>query len=371
MRIGILTLNTHTNYGGILQAFALSRVLQSLGHEPKVIYLPVRRKLPAYKYPFVIAKRAILKLLGHQNRIFLEDYLNKVFLYSSKNTQLFIDKYIPNIVVHNYVELKECDWDSFVVGSDQVWRPLYMGKNIANAFLQFAKEWNIFRIAYAASFGVDTWEYTHEIDEKCGRLLRKFDAVSVREESGVRLCKEHWDVEAVHMIDPTFLLPLSVYESLMMDYPVGQTKGDLLCYILDKSSSKDAFVERVATMMNLVPFQTNSKYEEDTATLEECIQAPVEQWLYNFTNAKLIVTDSFHACAFSIMFNKPFVVIANKERGATRIKSLLKMFGLEKRMVSDKQPIDSTILEEDWNIINNKISQYRKSAFDYIEGVLN
>ncbi len=330
MKIGILTLPLHTNYGGILQAYALQTVLERIGHEVVVIDTPNVKSAPSL---FTLAKRLVKRLLGYRVGVFSEWKHNRVYPIISQHTQPFVDKYIHRRVVNSPNELRANEFDAIIVGSDQVWRPKYYGK-IEDAYLAFAKGWHIKRIAYAASFGTDDWEYTPEQTKTCGELLRMFDAVSVREASGVQLCKEHFGVEAQHVLDPTMLLAKEDYIRLVETADVPKSKGTLLNYILDDSPEKRALIEWVAKEKGLVPFRVNSRIEDHAAPLEERIQPPVEQWLRGFYDAEFVVTDSFHACVFSILFGKPFVVVGNKERGMARFESLLKMFGLEDRLVS-------------------------------------
>lgn len=329
MKIGILTLPLHTNYGGILQAYALQTVLERMGHEVVVIDTPNVKPNPSL---FTLSKRVVKRLLGKRVGVFSERYHNTTYPIISQYTQPFIDKYIHRKVVNSPEELQESDFDAIVVGSDQIWRPKYYGK-IENAYLAFAKGWHIKRIAYAASFGTDEWEYTEEQTKECGELLKKFDTVSVREASGVQLCKEHFGVEAKHVLDPTMLLTKEDYIRLIEAAGTPKSKGSLLNYILDETPEKCALIEKIAKGKNLKPFRVNSRVEDHTAPLEERIQPPVEQWLRGFYDAEFVVTDSFHACVFSILFGKPFIVVGNKVRGMARFESLLKMCGLEDRLI--------------------------------------
>lgn len=329
MKIGILTLPLHTNYGGILQAYALQTVLERMGHEVVVIDTPNVKAMPSF---LIVGKRITKRVLGKRVEIFLERRHNREYPIISQYTQPFIDKYIHRKVVNSPDELQESDFDAIVVGSDQVWRPKYYGK-IENAYLAFAKSWQIKRIAYAASYGTDEWEYTPEQTKRCGELLKKFDAVSVREASGVELCKAHFGVESLHVLDPTMLLDKEDYICLIEAAGTPKSKGALLNYVLDETPAKCALIEKIAKDKGLVPFRVNSRVENRTAPLEERIQPPVEEWLRGFYDAEFVVTDSFHACVFSILFGKPFVVVGNKERGMARFDSLLKMFGLEDRLV--------------------------------------
>ena len=346
MKIGILTLPLHTNYGGILQAYALQTILERMGHEVVVFDVKKKYSLPFWKYPLSYTKRIIKKYILHKKnvRIFEEQYQLKIYPIISQHTQKFIDKYIHLYQVDSLKDVKEKEFEVIVVGSDQVWRPKYFMSmfktGIEDAFLNFTKTWEIKRIAYAASYGTEEWEYTSTQTEKCGELLKVFNAVSVREESGVKLCKEHFDKEVEHVLDPTMLLEKEDYIKLFETSNTPKSPGTLLNYILDETPGKKEIINKIAKDKKLIPFRVNSKIENPYAPFEERIQPPIEQWLRGFYDAEFVVTDSFHACVFSILFNKPFVVIGNKERGMARFYSLLKMFGLEDRLIADKNEIE-------------------------------
>lgn len=109
--------------------------------------------------------------------------------------------------------------DAYVVGSDQVWRPAFnLGPRLGNMFLDFAGD-DVKKISYAASFGCKEWEYTEEQERMCGKLAKRFDAISVREASGVDLCKEHFGVDATLVLDPTLLLNKEDYGKVCHDVP--------------------------------------------------------------------------------------------------------------------------------------------------------
>ena len=367
MRIGILTLPLHTNYGGILQAYALQTVLERLGHE--VCLIEKKRKplrLPMWKAPLVYGKRVLKNLAGHPYPIFYEQKVNREEPITRQNTDLFIKRYIKRRIVNDFSELKESDFDAIVVGSDQIWRPKYFNGNIEDAYLKFAEGWNIKRIAYAASFGTDEWEYTAAQTKECARLLKQFDAVSVREASGVDLCRKHFGVEARHVLDPTMLLSAEDYIRLFETAGTPKSPGTLLCYILDETPEKATLIERIAKERKLATFRINSKVEDKTAPITERIQPPVEQWLRGFHDAELVVTDSFHACVFSILFHKLFFVVGNKKRGLSRFTSLLGMFGLEDRLISTVTETDSFETEIQWDSIDTPLDTLRQKSTDVI-----
>lgn len=371
MRIGILTLSLHTNYGGILQAYALQTVLERMGHEVHVIEKNRRPlSIPIQKMPFCYGKRIVKNIIGRKCPIFYEQKYNREQLIIRQNTDKFIKKYIHIAEYDDFSDIKESEYDAIVVGSDQVWRPKYFGLNqIENAYLKFAEGWNIKRIAYAASFGTDEWEYTPKQTEECGRLLRMFDVVSVREDSGVDLCKRYFGVDAQHVLDPTMLLGKEDYIKLFTDANTPKSKGNLLCYILDETEEKKALIKHIAAEKGLIPFNVKSQSDDVNSPLSERIQPPLEQWLRGFYDAEFVVTDSFHACVFSILFNKPFIVYGNVDRGLSRFKSLLTMFGLEDRIITNV--IDEVNSSEiDWNrvdrILNDRIILSENFLINYL-----
>ena len=365
MRIGILTLPLHTNYGGILQAYALQTVLERMGHYACLIEerrWPLR--LPLWKAPLSYGKRILMNLTGHPFPVFYEWKANRERPVVGQHTDKFVNKYIKRRIVENFSDITEGDYDAILVGSDQIWRPRYF-LNIGHAYLDFTEGWDIRRMAYAASFGTDEWEYTPGQTEMCARLLKVFDAVSVREKSGVDLCREHFSVRAKHVLDPTMLLSADDYAKLFEAAGTPKSKGTLLCYILDETSEKTELVNRIAEERNLVPFRVNSKVENIMAPLSERIQPPVEQWLRGFYDAEFVVTDSFHACVFSILFNKPFIAVGNVNRGLSRFTSLLEIFGLNNRLLTDISKLQS-LDDISWQEVNSTLDAKRKEANDFL-----
>lgn len=366
MKIGILTLTLHTNYGGILQTYALQQILKRYGHDTVTITGTRLHRLKGIKKPFAISKRIILRyLFGKKDiRIDEEKYYNQPY----KNTQKFIDRYLDIRLCEDVTALKEKDYDALIVGSDQVWRPLYYPK-IENAFLDFSIQWKIKRIAYAPSFGTDKWEYTPEQTKRCKDLITLFDAVSVRELSGCKMCEQHLKRKAIHVLDPTMLLTKDDYVKLASKASISQ--GNLMVYILDDNKNKSTLVETISKERGLTPFLTNSKIENENADISDKIQPPLENWIRGFMDAKCVVTDSFHACVFSILFNKPFVVIGNKERGLDRFISLLSTFGLEKQLITNAEEYNPLQLSINWNMVNHILERKREESIRFLITVLS
>jgi len=247
-------------------------------------------------------------------------------------------------------------------------------------FFQFATSLPIKkRIAYAASFGTDQWEYTPELTRICSELVKKFDMVTVRENSGIELCKNHFGADAKHVLDPTMLLTREDYEMLIAQYEVNKNEGDLFNYILDPAQSKTEFINNAATVLGLKPFQVLPKYNEDHRTkkqvkneIESCVYPSPVKWVRAFMDSKMTVVDSFHGMVFSIIFNKPFWVIGNQERGMSRFTSLLNIFGLSERLISEDNLAEVDLMKPiDWEKVNSVWQEKRNESLNYLKDALD
>lgn len=314
MRICIISLPLHTNYGGVIQAFVLQNVMKEFGHTVDVVTkVPFLKKSFFPKQALRYVKRYVLKFLGRSSvPVFLERDYND----ACARLYVFVSQKIDCKIVSSLHDLKESDYDVLVFGSDQIWRPQYAkygwGK-VEDVFGGFAKNWNAKKIAYAASFGVDKWEFSKEETLCCADLIKNFDAVSVRELSGVQLCKKYLSFDAQFVLDPTLLWKKERYYDICKDIPQREEKI-LIAYVLNSSDSIRKNCEKIAKERGLVVRMFSS---DANATLT------VPEWLAMFRDASFIVTDSFHGTVFSIIFEKEFKCFYNKDRGASRFESLL------------------------------------------------
>ena len=374
MRIGIYTQPLRYNYGCLLQAWALQTVLRRMGHDVVTFDPCPYLSLPRTKMPFVYAKRAIKKIYGQNVTIRREEKFNREHDLKIQNLKSFIDANIQKAEFTKVTDIKEGDFDVLMAGSDQVWRPKYnrsYGRTIENAFFDFAQQWkHVKRIAYAASFGTDDWEFTNEQTTRCSELAKLFSAISVREQSGIALCKERLGVTATHVLDPTMLLDRKNYEELIAQCPdTHSPSGNLLCYILDETEQTTNIINHIAKEKGLTPFRANSKVTDKNADISEKIQPPVEQWLRNFKDAELVVTDSFHACVFSIIFGKPFVVIGNKNRGISRYESLFAMLSMDVHPIFSVEDVIS--MNTNYDEVYYQLDKQRNKSICYLEQSLD
>lgn len=372
MKIGILTQPLQSNYGGLLQNYALQQVLIREGHEVETLDWGESRNIRSRLYRL---KRQLLATLFPQKCSKASYKLTqRERTVICGNTNSFKEKYIyHSTVMHSFKDFKcyteKSGFDVYIVGSDQCWRPSY-NSFLTSMFLDFSEGQIVKRIAYAASFGTDMWEFSPKQTETCASLAKKFNFISVREDSGVKLCRDHLGVYAVHVLDPTMLLTKKDYLYLINAENEPQSEGTLFNYILDPTPDKSAFVNKVAREKGLKTFQVLPKFQAETRTkedikkhIEDCVFPRVTTWLRAFMDAEMTIVDSFHGMVFSIIFNKPFWVIGNKERGMSRFTSLLKMLGLESRIVNFDE-LDSIDINQpiNWSNINRILEDKRSEC---------
>lgn len=367
MKIAILTQPLCNNYGGTLQNFALQTVLRRLGHDVVTLNTPT----PPVHY-------STLRLLLSSCKRFLRKYIykdpsivyinplrqhNKSIANSGEHKR-FIDTHINSIMVELPLMPEFCQlhqFDAYVVGSDQVWRPRY-NRCLQNFYLDFTSAVNVRRIAYAASFGVDSWEADEQMTTQIKALAQRFDAISVREASGVDLCDKFLGVPAKWVLDPTMLLNaegyLSLVNTIVKDKDSSQPYVGV--YVLDINRPFVEKMEQLSAQTGL-PIKYLGRMTKTSYT-------SIEEWLDGIANAEYVITDSFHGTVFSIIFNKRFLSVGNTARGNARFDSLLSMFDLRNRFVS-LSDVTPTMLSAgiDYEKVNDILLRQRIEAFSFLK----
>lgn len=388
-KIGILTQPINSNYGGILQNYALQTILIRMGFEVETLnwdsYRCEHDHESIWSYIIKFSKTFISKYIFRRKRNFFWKERKYFYILSSNNSS-FCEKYIKKSTwlwgkkqFRDYAIKKH--FDILLVGSDQTWRPAY-NKNgmLYRMFLDFAEHLNVKRIAYSASFGVDEWEYTDDQTRVCSRLLHKFDSISVREDSGVVLCKNYFNInDVICTLDPTLLLDQKDYTNLIKQIgtPSTESEGDILVYMLDYSLEKERMISTLSRKKGLKCSKFISRYcnlgTVDIKEINNYISPSCDVWLNAFLKTKYVVCDSFHGMVFSIIFNKPFIVIKNRNRGLTRFISLLSRLNLQNRLIEDTSEDYINVIDTpiDWKKVNELITQMRKESINYLKHSLD
>lgn len=350
MKVATLTLPFHPNYGAVLQAFALQKALKNLGYETKAI--DIDRKLTKKFHRAILSDikakiqgREVQKSYGNER---FENFIGKEICLT-KRLKSPLDLYSAEVQ----------SFDAYIVGSDQVWRPGFVPL-LPRYFFNFVKNKKAKLISYAASFGVSEWEYDTSLQAKCRKLVTKFKAVSVREESAVGMCEEHFGVSAIHVLDPTLIIDCKEYNDLIDKHALELDYSDIQsCYILDRSPEVFEAIKQNCSK----PVIMNDGLKDTEKMGPGC-------WLKMIRDSEFVITDSFHGVVFCIIFKKNFIAIGNTKRGLARFMSLLSMFDLQDRLIVDSDFTNENFVELLNKPVNykcdQKLNNLRKDSINFI-----
>lgn len=365
--------NSNANYGGVLQAWALQRTLISLGHEADVDST-MTGEIVTWKMRFRHSLRNVMIRLippwfvprSLWAFVYRDVIRAPVLEFSAAEIST-----VPLHLASGQVDPARLDdYTAFVVGSDQVWRPQYV--DVCSYLLDFVpSDFSGPRVAYAASFGTAKPIFTSALIETTAPLARKFTDVSVREESGRRLCRELWGIEAERVVDPTLLIPESAYLSLAEKADVPPALDGLVSYLLDPHGDLAASARSVASELG-APFievqsQPGRRTRQGWSVSSVAQRMSVYEWLLHFSTARYVVTDSFHGCVFAVIFRKQFVVVPNEARGRARFETFLGDLGLEGRSVESLENIRRTLEEPiEWVSVEQRLSELRDASIQFL-----
>ena len=195
------------------------------------------------------------------------------------------------------------------------------------------------------------------------RMLKGFDAVSLREQSGVSFCKEVLGRQDCTLaLDPTMLVARDFYSEMMV--PRGPNGSYVLNYVLDENP----LVEEVLSKVVKGPAEGHKVVKLTLDDGEQTLEVP--NWVHAFREAKYVVTDSFHGTVFSILFRKPFICIGNKSRGIDRFASLLSLLGLDDRLVTETKETGAVSAPIDYDSVYSRLNTLRLESRAFLEMAL-
>ncbi len=339
-----------TNYGSVLTYYALYKAIEDMG------------------YKTVILDRPDKHLDGEPQTVFSRVFMNK-FANVSDSYSYFEQGRYSSLC------------DKFVIGSDQVWTPHAIMDTGYRFFLDFVSE-DKTKVAYACSFGQDSFNALPETKQIVSYLLSRFDAISVREDTGIDVCKREFNIDAVQMIDPIFLKTREFYERIADYSNKNEGTSYMLSYILDPDEDKrrmllDASSKKGLKLINVL----DGRYNTADANLEK-LNLPStyhdiyeEEWISLFRDAEFVVTDSHHGFAMAVIFNKPVICIMNRARGGTRFTSLLGWLGMTDRLIDKTENLKDKpyLLADgyDYTPVNAVIDKKRKESLDWLSSALS
>lgn len=368
--IGILTFWTTTsNYGQVLQAYALCRVLSKRGHHPYLIrYLPCNAT--GIK---LILKKIINRFIQCGKSWQWWNRNSREYKFNSFRKQYFS---FSRKLYHSYSELQNDPprADIYICGSDQIWNINAFSRNNCPWFLDFGLK-STKRIAFAASFGKE--QLSAESIRFIKPLMASLDKISVREMNAVELCRECGRNDAVHVLDPTLLLSGADYQQLLVNVKQPFAGKFFLGYFLNIENRDEVHYESL-TQLSLHQGAALKIIAGDHAkTLFPagiCLHPGIEEWLKLFTQAEGIFTSSFHGAVFAIQLKRPFLVFPLRGRYSPmncRVESLLSDLGLSDRICASTATAE-TIHEQlnrniDWACVEGRLAELQRKTFAFLE----
>lgn len=315
------------NYGACLTAYALYTVIRKLNYNVKLIDISNLGEYLSYQFRSFIYKNCI----------------------TTKQ-------------ITSYTDLKEIIDDNsiYITGSDQVFRPYLVKEKLKNFLFDYVNKGK--KISTSASFGVDKEQYlkenSKEAIEQVKNSLKSFDLISVREKSGVEICKEVFGVDAALIIDPVFILNNSCYYELIKNFKKPMKEYIASCIFEKKNNKLDKFLSQ--------------KYNCEVFELHNS-NLLVEEWLNKIANCKFLVTNSFHAMCFAIIFNKPFIALSKDMGASSRFDSLFNILGIENQSVTSVDEIYSKdcVFKIDYEKVNKRIEEEQQRGLEFLQKALN
>ncbi|MBE6691704.1 MAG: 4Fe-4S dicluster domain-containing protein [Ruminococcaceae bacterium] len=346
--VGIVGWWFASNYGSSLTYFALGTILQKL--DKQVIMIPIAK---ADGNPWEPEIK------------FTVDFLSKHFRCGKPRTFDEMDDFN-----------KYCD--SFMLGSDQMWTGGSTSLVGYTFFLDFVDK-NKKKIAFSTSFGQSDFYAPDDVVETAGDFLRRFDAVSVREKSGVQVCKNRFDVKAEQVMDPVFLCTEQDYDVLCNSVNDPIDDKYLLCYILDPTPEKEEAAKAIAKREGLkikvlLGLREHPQAKEKWHTGEILPRVSSEQFLYYIKHCSYLLTDSHHGTCFGIIYKRPYAALINAKRGATRFETVASALGLSSRLFYDPLDVDKSdraFQPIDYDAVDAKLKPEIERANKWLINALN
>lgn len=346
--VGILNFHYENyNYGANLVAYSLMKTIEKLGFNAKIInYDPFEDLKPMEKIQ--INKIKIFK-----------EYFFKQTPKISNGSELY--------KLNNY-------FDTFIVGSDQVWRKTITAANLYHYFLDFVNPSKKI-LSYGASFGTDKWEGNEEETIEVKKLIKRFDEISVRENDGVNICKEIFGIDAYQTLDPTLLLTDKEYQSIIDFENHDEIKEDYAAYYFlfdkDRNNENSQELKNILQRENLKIINVKGK-DDIILGKKMFVYNSISQWLNYIKNSKLVITDSYHGVLFAIIYRKPFICITKNCTSFSRFNSLFSIFNIKDSFFNDFSDIKDMkkVYNINYNIIESKLQEEKEKSISFLEKAL-
>lgn len=360
MRIAVVTLHRVYNYGSALQAYATQQVLEEMGHDVYIIdyVTPQRTKKKIFFKP-----SADQSVKGIKNVLYRVAKIGSLLL-KEKTFGSFVKKHLnltSKYITTEDLEKKPPVADVYITGSDQVWNSTYNEGIDRGFFLDFIPE-ECKRIAFVASFGKTELD-ADEIDET-KKYIQRYKGLSVREDSAKQILQGLGREDVVQLIDPTLQISKEGWRKIASPRLIKE-KYLVLMLLYNEDNHATEYARKIADQkgLKLVKISWELKCPEQVDIL--MTHRTPEDFLSLFYYADFVVTNSFHGLAFAINLEKQFIVVPRNEFNS-RIESLLRLVGLENRLVADDEKLFVSEQFIEYEHIRKILEYERKRAKEFI-----
>lgn len=384
-KIALITCYYQPNYGSQLQAYATQLIFDKMGVPNETICIDkIRAEINNAKYKYFI--KHILNVnvfrdkLGFIKHIYQQTtrrgFRKNIYSRNDMYKKFSVEKFHLSFPYGSKNELhtKACEYAAFVLGSDQLWLP----SNIEADYytLNFVPI-DIPKIAYSTSFGVS--QLLKTAINKAKVFLNRFDSLSVREQSGQEIIKELINKQVPVVCDPTLLFTASEWDTITTKKRLVEEKY-IFCYFLGDNPAHRCFAKRLKEKTNykIVQLQHLDKYIKSDNNFPDIAPYDIGPtgFIQLISDAEYVLTDSFHASIFSMLYKKDFFSFKryNKDNAVstnTRLYSLLTSLHAKNRLLTSDESIDDVLLRQlDYNIIHDEIATLRTFSINYIKKAL-
>lgn len=360
MKIAIVTLHRVYNYGSALQAYATQKVFEKRGHSIQII-------------DYVTPQRTKWKLFwgkGAENQNGIAYRFAKIgsFILKEKTFGRFVR--IKLNLTKKYITAEDLEKDPpkadvYVTGSDQTWNSQFNEGIDRGFFLDFLPEKDR-RLAFVASFGKTKLD-VNEISET-KRLLSRYEKISVREDSAVQIISDLGFEAPVQLVDPTLMLEKREWVEIASPRLVKEPYL-ILMLLYNEDNHTTEYARKLADEKGLKLVKISWEMKKPPMVDQLFTHRSPADFLSLFHHADFVVTNSFHGLAFSINLEKQFIVVPRNEFNS-RIESLLKLTGLENRLVSVETQLSVASEQIDYQPVRAQLMIERKRAEEFIEKAL-
>lgn len=364
MKVGVVTFHNAHNYGASLQAWALQRVLKNLGTEPGIIhyhpesidrlYVPPKQNTLKKKLKYILKEK-------YRNRV--KDQVYKYHKYNKFIRDNF--NLIGDFTEYDELKNAKLNLDAYITGSDQVWNSDHTNGFDPAYMLDFAEEGKL-KISYAASVGREYIlpQYRDQFRES----LKSYTSISVREASAKPAITALTDKPVSVVLDPTLLLDRKDYEDLKVPGKIKERY--ILVYMMEANKDLVRFANKlsVATGIPIIQRKPLGIFRNELASY---YTDEAGEFLGEIENAEYVLTNSFHATVFSLIYEKPFISMLHTSTGA-RTRDLLKTVGLESHILYDPNEFhDMKQFDiKDKEQLRSRIKDLQKDSYEFLQNAL-